>query len=182
MHTGFIKRIIQATENLDTSIYLHSASFNEATALWVNDLSEALDSVVHIFEHFDLEVSASFMDKRSAQIHAEYLDKLTKYVEGVDLALTRKALQYAQIAIKLNGPKEISTDVLENIKEAKTYLEKLKASLEKVTKFSRKLMVQAKGNRLTSLPEYTYQFTRLALFEQLTLDLVIKLLKEKAEI
>jgi len=182
MDKGFIKRIIQATESLDTSIYLNSASFEDAMALWVTDLSEALDSVVTIFERFEHKVSASFLDKRAAQIHAEYLDKLTQYIEGVDLALTRKALQYAQIAIKLNGPKEISADVLENIKEAKAYLAKLKASLNRVNKLSHKLMTYAKDNNLISLPEYAYQFKRLDLFEKLTLDLVIKLLKEKAEI
>ena len=182
METRFLKRIIQATEDLDTSIYLNASSFENAMSLWLKDFSDALNHTVNIFEKFNFKLTANFLDKRNEQIHKEYLEKLVQYIEGIDLVFSRKAIQYAKIALKLHGPKDLTADVLEDIEEAKTYLKKFKVSLEKINKFSYKLMLYAKENKIESLFNYKYQFTRLALFEKLTVDLAIKLLKEKSEI
>jgi len=175
MEKGFIKRIIQATEDLDTSIYLNCSSFDEAMLSWLSDFSEALNSEAHLLERFDFKVTASsFLEKRLVQIHSEYLNKLTQYVDGVDLVFSRKALQYSKIAIKLNGPKDLTAEVLENVEDAKKYLTAFRASIVKVNNVSHKLVVYAKENKLLTLAGYEYQFSRIALFEKLTLDLAIE--------
>lgn len=183
MEKGFLKRIIQATEDLDTSLYLHSPTFESAILKWLEDFSNSLNDVTSIFEKFNFKITGSdFKEKRLEQIHEEYLSRLCQYVEGVDLVFSRKALQYAKIAIKLNGPKILTKEVLENIDSAKEYLNKLSVSLKKINTFSQKLMNYAKENNLQSLSRYKYQFERLFLFEKITLDLMIKLLKEHSEI
>jgi hypothetical protein len=183
MEKGFIARIIKASEDMDTSLYLHCSSFDEAMQHWLDDFSDALNQVINIFEKFEFKITAStFLDKRQEQLHKEYLDRLIQYVDGIDLAFSRKALQYAKIAVKLNGPKDLTPSTLDDLKEAKTYLKDFRTAIERVNKFSHKLMQYAKENKIDSLPKYEYQLARLALFEKLTLDLAIKLLKEKAEI
>ena len=183
MEKGFIKRIIQATEDLDTSVYLNSQSFNSACIRWLSDFSDALNNAVSIFENFTFKVTGTdFREKRLEQIHEDYLYRLSQYVEGVDLVFSRKSLQYAKIAIKLHGPKNLTKEVLESVDNAKEYLNKFAISLKKVNIFSQKLMTYAKENKIQSLPKYKYQFERLSLFEKINLDLVIKLLKEHSEI
>jgi hypothetical protein len=183
MDKSFIKRVIQAAEDLDTSVYLNCPSFEEALASWLNDFSASLDSVVNRLYRFDFQVAASvFLEKRREQLHADYLDQVIQYVDGIDLAFSRKALQYAKIAVKLNGPKPLTAEVLENVAEARKYLTAFKSSIMKINKSAHKLLAYGKENNLITLPKYQYQFSRLALFERLTLDLAITLLKEKAEI
>jgi hypothetical protein len=164
---GFIKKIIKASEELDTSIYLNSATFEEAIVQWLEDFADGLNSVTHLFEKISFKTTgATFLEKRLEQIHKEYLDRVVQYVEGVDLVFSRKALQYAKIAVKLNGPKLPSLATLENIKEAKNYLKDLKLAIEKINNFSSKLLAFAKENKLISLPKYNYQFKRLTIFEK----------------
>ena len=183
MEKGFIKRIIQATEDLDTSIYLNQPSFEKAIIKWLMDFSSSLVDTVELYEKFNFKVTGTdFREKRLEQIHEDYLMRLVQYIDGVDLVFSRKSLQYAKIALKLHGPKIITVSVLEDMEEANKYLNDFKLALKKINRFSTKLMSYAKENRITSLSKYEYQFHRLALLEKITLDIAIKLLKEHSEI
>jgi len=180
MDSRFVKRIIKATEDLDTLVYLSCDSFDVAVKKWLNDFTKSLNEVVDTFENFDLDVSAGISDfssKKLEQTHKEFLDRVVQYVDGVDLAFARKALQYAKL-----GPKPITSQVLNNIKDAEQYLKEFELALKRVRNYSRKLMLEAKSKKVNTLPKYKPQFDRLLLFERLTLDLAISLLKENSEI
>jgi len=188
MDNRFAKRIIKAVEDLDTLVYLSCDSFDVALVKWLNDFTASLNEVVDTFENLDIqttEVSAGvsdFSSKKLEQTHKEFLDRIVQYTEGVDLAFARKALQYSKLAIKLNGPKAITTQVLNDIKDAEQYLKNFESALKRVRNYSRKLMLEAKSKKVDTLPKYKSQFDRLLLFERLTLDLAISLLKKNAEI
>lgn len=187
MDYRFVKKIIKATEDLDTLVYLSCSSFDTALQKWLTDFTKSLNEVSDIFESFDLSVSAAtkptnFSDRRLESIHKEFLNRITQYVEGVDLAFARKAFQYSKIAIKLHGPKKITTQTLKNIEDAEKYLKEFESAIRRIRKYSNKLLLDVKAKKLESLKSYEYQYTRLALFEKLTLDLAISLLKENAEI
>lgn len=183
MEKGFIKRIIQASDDLDTLIYLKSGSFNQAIVYWLKDFSDALEHIVQIYEAFNFKTTASsFNEQRLERQHQEYLMRVVQYIDGVDLIFSRKSLQYAKIAKELHGPKLLTSNVLSNIQEAQEYLQNFKTSLSKINNFSKKMLLYAKENKLIALPKYKYQFTRLTLLESLTLDKAITLLKDKAEI
>jgi hypothetical protein len=185
MDTRFVKRIIQATDDLDTLIYVNSQSFDEAITKWLRDLVKALNTVIKTFEPlFTIPISASssFEERRLEQKYQEFLTRITEYVAGVDLVFARKSLQYAKIARKLHGPKELTDQTLVDIKEAEDYLHHFEKTLELIRTFSQKQMLFAKGKKLNNLAKYKYQFNRLTLFEKLNLELAISLLKEKTEI
>ena len=191
MDSRFVKRIIKATEDLDTLVYLSCDSFDVALKKWLNDFTKALNEVVDTFENLDLSVSAGasdvsgvpdFSSRRLEQTHKEFLDRIVQYVEGIDLAFARKALQYSKLAIKLNGPKTITAQVLTDIKDAEQYLNNFESALKRVRNYSRKVMLEAKSKKVNTLPKYKSQFDRLSLFERLTLDLAISLLKKNSEI
>jgi len=185
MDSRFVKRIIKAVEDLDTLVYLSCDSFDIALKKWLNDFTRSLNEVVDTFEKFDLQVSASvsdFSSRKLEQTHKEFLDRVIQYIEGVDLAFARKALQYSKLAIKLNGPKTITAQVLKDIKDAEQYLNNFEMALKRVRNYSRKLMLESKSKKVNTLPKYKSQFDRLSLFERLTLDLAISLLKKNSEI
>ena len=188
MDTRFVKRIIKATEDLDTLVYLSYESFNAAMVKWLKDLTNSLNDVVDIFEgkkgrEKDISAGVSnFTERKLEQTHKEFLDRVSQYVDGIDLAFARKALQYSKIAIKLHGPKTINEKVLKDIQDAERYLKEFESAIKRVRNYSSKLMGEIKEKKLENIQKYKPQFDRLALFERLTLDLAISLLREKAEI
>lgn len=183
MDKRFVKRILKATEDLDTLVYLSSPSFEVAVSKWLKDFGKALDDVVKAYDSLLVaRETASFEDKLLERRYKAFLESLEKYVYAIDEVLARRALQYAKIAMKLNGPKVLTVKVLEDIQEANQYLEDLRRNIDKVRKFSQKQMVIAREHKLTRIDKYEYVFNRLMLFEVLTLEKVINLLKENAEV
>jgi hypothetical protein len=185
METRFLKKVLQATEELDTLIYLHSSSFELALERWLKDLTSALTSTLDIYQsHIHFNVSASVIslnEKKLEKQNIDFLISLQKYIDGIDLNFTRKALQYVKIANEFKRPATISEKEKIIIKGLK-YTEAFKESLAKIRKFSAKLLNECNSRKIKDLGKYQILYTRLEFLTTLDFDIAIKLLKEKGEI
>jgi len=190
----FIKKILAASEDLDTLVILSAPSYESAMNLWVRDLAKSLNSILTIYgeSNFKFKLTSSvysLSEKRLEKENKEILLLITKYVDGVDLTLARKSLQYAKIAEKYlqqKSPKLVTdANISKKAKiaiEMSEYLSMLENSLTKINKFSKKLKDEINSKSLINLTKYNYQFNRIDIFCELTLDILIDRLRTNGEI
>jgi hypothetical protein len=181
---SFIRKVIAATEDLDTSVYLNSQTFEEAFDLWLGDVVKALSNVITNFSRFDYSVSAGVIclnEKRLEENNKDFLIQVANFVKQVDRIFARKALQYSKICKKFNQPKDLKSK-LELQTEGKKYLTLLETALTLVNKFSKDRIREAKKRKVYSLPFYEIVFSRIDIFSNLDRDSFIDLLKEHGEV
>lgn len=185
MDKRFLQKLIQATEDLDTLIYLNTVSFEAALNRWLKDFADSLTTLVEIFSSgFEFKVSASvhsLQERKLEENNIDFLHKIQRYLDGVELAFSRKALQYVKIAKQFKKPTSISENqkiVLDGLK----HIQKFKTSLAKIRRFSTRILKESRSRNLHTLRKYQKQHERLAFLSTLDFDKAISLLKEHGEI
>lgn len=184
----FIKKIIQATGELDTLMYLNSPSFESAMSLWIKDLASEIKSLIETIDREDMSVTAeniidlkeTFLEKK----HIKYLEYLLNFEEKIDFILARKAAQYAKICNKLDKSKTKSKKFKNEIikKEGIPYLEQLDIALSLLSKFSKKHLIEIEKRKIQNLSKYKKLYLRLKTYSNLDRVSFLTALLEKGEI
>lgn len=184
----YIKKVIQASEALDTLVYLNAPSFESAVEHWILDLAKELKVTVEKYKRIDYEVVAdkvlNINEKILENKNIEYLNYLEAFRKEVDYVIARKSLQYAKICAKRDKANKKSNAFKNSIiyQEGKKYLEQLDIALNLINKFSDEHLKRIKKQRLDILPKYQNLYSRLNLFKELTSVQFLKDLIEKGEI
>jgi hypothetical protein len=191
-NSDFIRRIVAASEDLDTLVMLSKESYTEAYNTWVRDFAKALNTVERIYKEIEYSATAnvsSLEEKILEKNNYTFLQAVAKYVSAIDLIIARKSLQFAKIAEKYLTQKapHLVTDQ-ENEKkiklaiEASEYLNELETALNKINRYSLKLKKDFESRNLKKLANYKYHYERLDLFSRLTVDDIITRLRTAGEI
>jgi hypothetical protein len=184
MATSFLKKIIQASEDLETLVYVNSKSFDLALERWTIDLAKELQNTTERFNKDNFKVSAGMIDlneRRLEENNKDFLENLHDFVDVVEQLLAQKAYQYVKFCEKFGQPKTLEKQ-WELADKASEYLSKLDLALSLVRKFSGSRLENIEKLKLTSLSKYKDLFSRIRLFSILDRKKVIALLKEKSEI
>jgi alpha-N-acetylglucosamine transferase len=164
-------------------------SFEEAAVLIFQNLADDLTHIVEIYERFTFEISASIVsltDKRLEEKNKEFLEKLVQYVDGIDRMFNKRAVEFGKLCKKASDLHTVSSNELLDRKNLLYEIAKQEksfdAAIQRVLRFSRKQMLEAKKRNITHLHKYAYQFTQIKLFESLDLDKAFSLIVEKGKI
>jgi len=185
---SFIKKVIQASEALDTLVYLNAPSFEKAIEHWILDLANDIKDVIKKYERLEHEVISDAVIDINERIlekkNASYLKYLTDFREEVDYILARKSLQYVTICNKRDKTKRKSNIFKNKIiyQESVHYLNQLDVALKLINNFSTAHLNKCKNKHLNNLAKYQDLFSRLRLFEKLTRSQFIKSLMDKGDI
>lgn len=153
-------------------------------------LTNDLDHLVAIYEHFKFDATAGTMhslaDKRLEVINQDFLLRLKQYIQGLDAAFKIRSDNLARVSIQKYGIHRAKDNEQEIQKILQDAEESLLSSFEKTIKrtnnYARRRMEEAKQKNITHLKNYEYEFTQLALFENLTMIKAINLLATKGSL
>jgi hypothetical protein len=185
MDKRFVKKILKAAEDLDTLVYLSFDSFEDAVGKWLKDFAESLDTLADIFSRgLDTKISASVYsleEKKLERDNLDFLNRIQKYLDGVDLAFSRKSLQYVKIAKRFKKPSAIE-EKQKLLLEGLEHIDGFKKALEKIRKVSAILLKESRSRNIHTLSKYKKQNARLELLSTLNFDKALQMLKEHGEI
>jgi hypothetical protein len=181
-----LQKVFKAMQAMDMYEY---DTFEIAISNLFKNLARDLNHTVEIYERFNFEISASIVslaDRKLEEKNKEFLEKLVQYIDGVDRAFNKRAVELARVCqkkyeIKIITP-EVEKERMGLLFEIVRQQESFTAAIAKVNKFSQKQLVEVRRRNILHLEKYDYQFKQLALFEKLDLETAIDLIAKKAKI
>jgi len=184
--TIFLKKVYKAMADFEHV----NDSCEIAVVKVVKKLTNDLNHLVDIYENFKFDATAgtihSLKDKQLETRNQDFLLRLKQYVQGVDAAFKSRSDNLARVSIQKYGIHRVKDNEQEVQKILQDAEESILASFEKAikrtNKYAHRRMEEAKQKNITHLKNYDYEFSQLALFENLTMIEVINLLVTKGSL